>query len=225
MKNIIPSFRESLFTDNTDILIDISEYTIDNFIEVSDTLTDFPIIKTIASVLKCSHNIYDRNLLKNTLIFIQELNSGEINRDTYITYKTTLEHNPNKCEKELGRAILILNNIIDVNKSIMLARLYKAYINKNLNWEEFCEYSEIINRIFLEDITLLKDIYNGNITYISETNGETYRIYRLNSIGIINIGLDKITVAVLNGSSTLKQLVSINDVGKKFLEIVLELNQ
>ena len=181
--------------------------------------------KKIASVLKGSHNIYDRNLLKNTLIFIQELNSGEINRDTYITYKTTLEHNPNKCEKELGRVILILNSIIDVNKSIMLARLYKSYINKKLKWEEFCEYSEIINRIFLEDITLLKDIYNGNITYISETNGETYRIYRLNSIGIINIGLDKITVAVLNGSSTLKQLVSINDVGKKFLEIVLELNQ
>ncbi len=47
MKSIIPSFRESLFVDNTDILIDISEYTIDNLIEMSDTLTDFPIIKTI----------------------------------------------------------------------------------------------------------------------------------------------------------------------------------
>ena len=70
MKNIIPSFRESLFADNTDILIDISEYTIDNLIEGSDTLTDFPIIKTIASVLKGAHNIYDRNLLKNTLILL-----------------------------------------------------------------------------------------------------------------------------------------------------------
>ena len=156
MKNIIPSFRESLFADNTDILIDISEYTIDNLIEGSDTLTDFPIIKTIASVLKGAHNIYDRNLLKNTLIFIKELNSGKINRDKYIAYKTTLEHNPNKCEKELGRVILILNNIIDVSKSKMLARLYKAYINKVLTWEEFCEYSEIVNRIFLEDIELLK---------------------------------------------------------------------
>lgn len=224
MKNIIPSFRESLFADNTDILIDISEYTIDNLIEGSDTLTDFPIIKTIASVLKGAHNIYDRNLLKNTLIFIKELNSGKINRDKYIAYKTTLEHNPNKCEKELGRVILILNNIIDVSKSKMLARLYKAYINKVLTWEEFCEYSEIVNRIFLEDIELLKKINDGEITSINEEYKEKYRIHRLNSIGVIEISIDKITVAIINGSSKPKQLVTISYVGNKFLKIVLDFN-
>lgn len=220
MKNIIPSLRESLFVNNTDILIDISEYTIDNLIKMSDTLTDFPIIKTISATLKGCHNIYDRNLLKNTLIFIQELNSGEVNRDKYIAYKTTLEHNSSKCEKELGRVVLILNNIIDVNKSKILAKLYKAYINKTLTWEEFCEYSEILNRIFIEDMTILKDIYDGNITFISETNNENYRIYRLNSIGIIDIKLDTIRVCNLSGKS-IGQLVSINNTGKKFLEIAL----
>lgn len=225
MKNIIPSFRDSLFSENTDILIDISEYTIDNLIKVSETLTDFPIIKTIASVLKGAYNIYDRNLLKNTLIFIQELNSGEIDKDRYIAYKTSLEHKPNKCEKELGRVVLILNNIIDVSKSKMLARLYKAYINKKLTWEEFREYSEIVNRIFLEDIELLRKINDGKVTFINEDDKEKYRIHRLNSIGVIEIGIDWITVAILNGSSKLKQLVTINDVGKKFLEIVLDSNQ
>lgn len=33
MKNIIPSFKDSLFSKNTDILIDVSEYTIDNLIK------------------------------------------------------------------------------------------------------------------------------------------------------------------------------------------------
>lgn len=220
MKSIIPSFRDSLFSENTDILIDISEYTIDNFIKASETLTDFPIIKTIASVLKSAYNIYDRNLLKNTLVFIQELNSGEIDKDRYITYKTSLENNPNKCEKELGRVILILNNTIDISKSKMLARLYKAYINKKLSWEEFCEYSEIVNRIFLEDIETLIKINNGEITFISEEDKENYRIYRLNSIGIINIAIDSITVAVINGNSKPKQVVAINNLGKKFLEII-----
>ena len=220
MKSIIPSFRDSLFSENTDILIDISEYTIDNFIKASETLTDFPIIKTIASVLKSAYNIYDRNLLKNTLVFIQELNSGEIDKDRYITYKTSLENNPNKCEKELGRVILILNNTIDISKSKMLARLYKAYINKKLSWEEFCEYSEIVNRIFLEDIETLIKINNGEITFISEEGRENYRIYRLNSIGIINIAIDSITVAIINGNSKPKQVVAINNLGKKFLEII-----
>lgn len=224
MKNIIPSFRDSLFSKNTDILIDISEYTIDNLIKSSDTLTDFPIIKTIASVLKGAYNIYDRNLLKNTLVFIQELNSGIIDEEKYIAYKTTIEHNPNKCEKELGRVILILNNIIDVSKSKMLARLFKAYINKILTWEEFCEYSEIVNRIFLEDIALLKKINDGEVTCINEDDKEKYRIHRLSSIGVIEISIDKVTVAIINGSIKPKQLVAISDVGNKFLKIVLDSN-
>ena len=224
MKNIIPSFRDSLFSKNTDILIDISEYTIDNLIKSSDTLTDFPIIKTIASVLKGAYNIYDRNLLKNTLVFIQELNSGTIDEEKYIAYKATLEHNPNKCEKELGRVILILNNIIDVSKSKMLARLFKAYINKVLTWEEFCEYSEIVNRILLEDIGLLIKINEGQVTFINEDDKEKYRIHRLNSIGVIEISIDKMTVAIINGSMKPKQLVTISDVGNKFLKIVLDSN-
>ncbi len=224
MKNIIPSFRDSLFSKNTDILIDISEYTIDNLIKSSDTLTDFPIIKTIASVLKGAYNIYDRNLLKNTLVFIQELNSGIIDEEKYIAYKTTIEHNPNKCEKELGRVILILNNIIDVSKSKMLARLFKAYINKILTWEEFCEYSEIVNRIFLKDIALLKKINDGEVTCINEDDKEKYRIHRLNSIGVIEISIDKVTVAIINGSIKPKQLIAISDVGNKFLKIVLDSN-
>lgn len=224
MKNIIPSFKDSLFSKNTDILIDISEYTIDNLIKSSDTLTDFPIIKTIASVLKGAYNIYDRNLLKNTLVFIQELNSGTIDEEKYIAYKSTLEHNPNKCEKELGRVILILNNIIDVSKSRMLARLFKAYINKVLTWEEFCEYSEIVNRIFLEDITLLKKINDGEVTFINEEYKEKYRIHRLNSIGVIEISIDKISVGIINGSRKPKQLVAISDIGNEFLKIVLDVN-
>ncbi len=73
----------------------------------------------------------------------------------------------------------------------------------------------------MEDMTILKDIYDGDITFISETNNENYRIYRLNSIGIIDIKLDELTVAVIDGSEALKQLVSINYTGKKFLEIAL----
>ena len=222
MKSIIPSFRDSLFSENTDILLDISEYTLDNFISMSETLKDFPIIKAISSTLKTAYNIYDRNLLKNTLIFIQELNSGEIDNDKYIAYKTTLEHNPNKCEKELERVILILNNIMDTSKSKMLAKLYKSYINKQLNWKEFCEYSEIINRIFIQDIETLMKIDNGKITYLDENDKEKYRIYRLNSIGIINIDIAKLNVSIINGSSKPKQLVLINDVGKNFLDIISE---
>ena len=59
---------------------------------------------------------------------------------------------------------------------------------------------------------------------INEDDKEKYRIYRLNSIGVIDISMDWITVAIINGSSTPKQLVKINNIGKKFLKIVLNFN-
>ena len=42
-------------------------------------------------------------------------------------------------------------NIIETNK---------AYINEKINWNTFCDYAEVINRIFMEDVELLLKIYN-----------------------------------------------------------------
>jgi len=55
---------------------------------------------------------------------------------------------------------LLLNNFIDIKKSIMLSRIFKAYINEKINWNTFCDYAEVINRIFMEDVELLLKIYN-----------------------------------------------------------------
>ena len=42
----------------------------------------------------------------------------------------------------------------------MLSRIFKAYINEKINWNTFCDYAEVINRIFMEDVELLLKIYN-----------------------------------------------------------------
>lgn len=150
MDKLTNEFKDSLICNTEDVFKDCLELGIDNFIE-DGILKDIPIVNSIVSGLKIAKNIYDRNLLKQTLTFIKELNNGTINKEKLIAYRSTIENNTRKCEEELGRVLLYLNMFIDEEKSIMLAKLFKAYIGQIINWNEFCEYSEIINRIFLED--------------------------------------------------------------------------
>jgi len=149
-------------------------------------LRELPIVSTIITGLKVAKNIYDRNLLRQTLTFIEELNNGTVSKDKLIAHRSTIENNPKKCEEELGRVLIYLNSFIDKEKSMMLARLYKSYVAEEINWNEFCEYSEIINRLFIQDIRLLKDIYENKINDIENVN-ETYRLDRLTSIGLIKL--------------------------------------
>lgn len=211
MDKLTRDLRDSLITSSEDVIKDCLELGIDSFME-DGVLKDIPIVSTIVSGLKIAKNINDRNLLKQTLTFIKEFNSGNINKDNYIAYKSTIENNYQKCEEELGRILILLNNFIDKEKSIILAKLFKSYINKEIIWNEFCEYSEIINRIFIQDIYILIKIYNKEIDY----NGidERFRLERLIAVGLIYVDSEG---TIHSGQYDDN---SLNDYSKKFIEII-----
>ena len=123
MDELVENFEKSLFDDSKDIIGDYLEIGIDSIID-EGILKEIPIVKTIVGVLKVGKNVHDRNLLKQTLVFINEFNRNEIRQDKIEEYKKRIENDPKKCEDELGRIILLLNNFIDKEISIMLAKLF-----------------------------------------------------------------------------------------------------
>lgn len=214
MDKLTNEFKDSLICNTEDVFKDCLELGIDSFIE-DGILKDIPIVNSIVSGLKIAKNIYDRNLLKQTLTFIKELNNGTINKEKLIAYRSTIENNTRKCEEELGRVLLYLNMFIDKEKSIMLAKLFKAYIGQIITWNEFCEYSEIINRIFLEDLLILKYIKEG--AKYKGKDGDNFRVERLYSLGIIgNImfaDYEKLKENIIEGRV-------LNSIGKKICNII-----
>lgn len=214
MDELTQDFEKSLFRASTDMIGDYIELGIDSFIN-EGILKDVPIVNTIVEVLKVGKNIHDRNLLKQTLTFINEFNSNNISNEIMNEYKENINKNPKKCEKELGRVLLYLNNFIDKEKSIMLAKLFKAYVSKTIIWNEFCEYSEIINRIFLEDLLILKCIKEG--IKFKGKDGDNFRVERLYSLGIIgNImfpDYEKLKENIIEGRV-------LNTIGKKICNII-----
>lgn len=218
MDKLTNDFEKSLFNDSIDIIEDYTEIGIDSFVE-EGILKEIPIVKSIVSVLKIGKNVHDRNLLRQTLTFIKEFNSGNISKDKLVEYKSTIENNPKKCEEELGRVLILLNNYIDTEKSIMLASLYRAYINKIINWNEFCEFSEIINRLFIQDIQILKGIKDRNIDIMNNHEDE-FRIERLYSLGLIGLSFNLVTYDDLKNGH-INSGRNISPLGRKLCEIIL----
>ena len=215
MDRLTQDFANSLIVSAEDGIKDCIELGIDSFIK-DGTLKEFPIVSNIVSGFKFAKNIYDRNLLKKTLTFIDELNKGTLSRDELIAYQSTILNNPKRCEDELGRVMIYLNSFIDDEKSIMLAKLYKAYIKELIKWDEFCEYAEITNRIFIQDLKILKDIYNKVI--VDDTGPNKFRIERLYSTGLV--GWNPKVMFSFGEQEITENKVNISKKKKKFVEIV-----
>lgn len=218
MNEIIPKFNDSLIVDSADIAGDYLELGIDSILE-NDTLKELPIIKTFMSVGKIANNIRERNLLKNLANFISELNSGNIDVNILKKHQEMLKENPKKAEKELGRILIILDTVIENKKAVLLAKLYKSYINVEINWEKFSEYSEIIVRLFVQDICILADIYNNKVDDTYEAD-DMYKIERLNSLGLISLSANAI-FKNSKGDMMTEFPIEINNYGKLFCQIIL----
>ena len=222
MDELVENFEKSLFDDSKDIIGDYLEIGIDSIID-EGILKEIPIVKTIVGVLKVGKNVHDRNLLKQTLVFINEFNRNEIRQDKIEEYKKRIENDQKKCEDELGRIILLLNNFIDREKSIMLSKVFKDYVGQLLNWNDFCEYSEIINRLFIQDFSFLQEIYLGRISDTTNRS-DIYKVERLNSLGIIGMTFKSSTISTINGvmSNGQDSYLTMNNNGKKFMNIVMK---
>lgn len=184
----IPAFKESLFEHPiADIASDMAEFGIDTVL-TDGPLKELPIFSLVLGTAKAIRSVSERNLLKNTATFIREMQLEEISPEKLLSYKEKIE-DERFAEQELGRVLILLDRYIDSVKSKMLAVLYRRYIEQEYNWEKFCELSDILERLFIEDLPYLKNAKSGpteSTTY--HITNIPYNLRRLESIGLISIG-------------------------------------
>lgn len=216
MNDIVPEFNDSLVINSSDIIGDYLELGIDSILE-NDSLKEIPIVKTFLSIGKITKNIRERNLIKNLVIFLNELNSGNIDKEKLNKHKEELRQNHKKAEKELGRVLIILEQTIDNIKSSILGKLYKAYVNQEIDWNLFVEFSEITNRLYINDLNILLLIFNNQLSDTSNRN-DLYRVERLNSLGIV--GLAPKAIFIGTNASRQDSYITLNQIGKIYSNII-----
>lgn len=190
MNSLADDLGKSLSKNVIPVSVEFLENGIDEFIS-NNVLRDIPVLNSISAVIRIGKDLHERNLLKQTSVFLSEFNSGTIDEEKLQKYKEKLDTDKEK-KSELERVLLILNNNIDVEKSKYLAKLFTAYINEKITWDEFCEFSDVTNRLFIEDFRLLKALWS-NSDYLSK-GGDNFRAERIYSVGIIGIRDNNIAI-------------------------------
>lgn len=122
MDKIVPAFETTLLDSTlSDACIDMAELGIDSLLD-DGVFKSIPIVSVLVGIGKTAQNLHDRNLLKQTIKFINTFNEKSITPDKLQKYKKHLRNNPKFAEEELGRVLIVLNSNVDLKKSEILAR-------------------------------------------------------------------------------------------------------
>lgn len=213
MNELIPEFQKSLFFSLSDSIPDIAEFGIDSILS-EGILKDFPFVSTLMGVKNIAQNLYDRNLLRQTLTFVKELNNGQLDNKKKEKYRKKIEDNPKKAEAELGRVLIILNQNIELAKSRILAAIFREYINESIDWRTFCEFSEITRMFFIDDIYDLDTIYHQGPNYLAFLS---YGADRLVALGLVK---SSAAPAIVEDALGIRQSMKLSDIGEKYYKIV-----
>jgi len=214
MNELIPEFKKSLFQKIEDVGQEYLEFGIDAIFKRG--IRELPIVKSIVAGVKTVYIIHERNMIKNLAIFINELNDGSVNEIKKKEYQYKINTDSKFAEKELSRILILLHQYIDNEKAVILAKFFKAHINEEISWEEFCEFSEVLNRIFIQDIYLLNKIYQGEIKEIKNTE-DSFRIERLNSLGVVMLSIK--SMFSYGNQKLTNSFVSISPLGEKIMKL------
>ncbi len=218
MNELIESFKETLFETSIEGIAQNAELIIDNIAE-SEIAKNIPIADLLLGMWKSTRNLYLINLLKQTNKFIQEFNSKKIENEKLEKYKKKISNNKKKLNEELGRVLIILNETIDDKKSELLAKFYLAYIYEEISWERFCEFSDVINRIFVSDIETIFEIYKDTREdEVSLIIYEKYRTDRLIATGLLSVNSAAFTVGEISGKMN-RNSFQKNGFGELFVKI------
>jgi len=217
MSDLVPSFKETLFDTTIDMSIDYLELGLDAVTD-NEIIKQFPIVGSVVKLGKLAIAIRDRHLLKKTLEFIRTVNNGNIALPKIEKYKSELESNPKKMERELEHVLILLDNQIDGNKSRVLGHFFIAYINGFFDWEDFSIFSEILDRISIHDFPFLGEAYQQDYLHVSTANMlAILSIQRLNGLGLIRSPDTKFII-----DNTINKNAQITELGKIFYSTGIE---
>ena len=178
-KSISESFGESIVKNTMDVSLDTSEVILDSFMK-EGILKKLPIIKYAVSAYNIVDDIKGRFFLNKLKSFIASFNSGNVTeKDVEKQKKKFFDKNR---DNELAYITIIIDNYLDIEKPELLAKMYLAYLDYLINWDEFCAYSEIINNLLRMDIKFMLD----NKTVTTKNNEITSELLRLTGNGLMS---------------------------------------
>lgn len=175
------SFANSLKDELFNTASDYVELGLDSVLD-DGLLKDVPLVSTVVALYKIGNSFKERHNIKKLYIFIDEINKRIVDENKLEEYKEKFKSNDNFRNQEIEYLLVLLDRYIDYNKPQMLAKLYLAYLDGVIIWEELTMYAEVVDRFLLLDCGTLTS--NGDRTIVPHNiGGES--VLRLVALGLM----------------------------------------
>lgn len=210
--DMIKSLSETL----TDPRLNIGKDLAQNGIEA--LLSDGAIPGLMINGYKSFHTIHDAHLQQKTKYFIIGFREGTLSEEEIEQYRSKMTDGK-VASRELGYVLVLLDRQIDLEKSLILGRAYRAFYMGEMTWEEFTELADALDRAFISDLMFLSR-YGYNPKVLTDARKEKpHIIQRLQGIGVviedINLG-EGFTYDQMEG----KREIQLTKLGKLIYEMM-----
>lgn len=176
------SFSNSLTEEVSGITGEYVELGLDALVE-DGLFKDIPIVSTAVAVYRIGKSIRERYHIAKLISFLNEINKGAADGEKREQYREKFAGNEKFRNQELEYIMILTDRYISFDKPRMLAKLYLAYLDGAIIWEEFTMYAEVIDRFLLLDCRTLTSDSEIFIVPRGIVGGES--ILRLVALGLM----------------------------------------
>lgn len=128
---------------------DIAEVSVDSLID-DGLLKDIPIVSTIVGLIKTTSSINSALLLKKIVYFLDGVKDVSPKK----RYEMIAEiNNSPKYKISVGEKLLyIIERCEDHEKASLVAEWFKAFLNKEIDYDDFLHGSSVLNALYADDL-------------------------------------------------------------------------
>lgn len=180
-QSLARSFSNSLTEEVSGITGEYVELGLDALVE-DGLFKDIPIVSTAVAVYRIGKSIRERHHIAKLISFLNEINKGVADEEKREEYREKFASNEKIRNQELEYILILIDRYISFDKPQMLAKLYLAYLDGKIIWEEFIMYAEVIDRFLLLDC---RTLVSEATTFHTLRDGSADIILRLVALGLM----------------------------------------
>lgn len=173
------AFEDTLKEESLSVISDLAEVGIDSIMD-DGILKDIPFLSTAIGLYKIGETVWERHHIKQLSLFVDAINQGCAHGEKRKKYIAKFSENRKYRNQELEFILVVLDSYLEYEKPKMLAKLYLAFLNEKIGWEDFSSYAAILKSLIPADIMLL-----GKEETVKTKQSESAAALRLLSFGLI----------------------------------------
>lgn len=180
--------RPTICSDSLELISNVAEVGLDEILQ-NEFLKDIPVISSAVSIYKIGNNIHNAHLLKKYVhnahllkkyaCFLDEFNRDSFENGSRKKYKQYFEESNRK--RDIEYLLILLERYIEEDKARRLAKIYEAYLDKEISWGDLRLFAETLDRFLPGDYEMLRE----KETFQTLRGKDTEVLLRLTGLGLL----------------------------------------